>query len=241
MQQHHEHSNQQHQQKTNVLVGDVEVLISSHQDSLNIKVCEKTGLNPKLLRSHEKIMHLIIVSKDLEEFHHLHPAQLTENEFSVDVSLSNKEYVAFVDIKPEGMNYSIKPIPIVIEGRENPDIPSQSKLKKDINTTRELNGKIVELHSSPLVVGEDITFRFDLKNATPMPYLGALGHVVIIDEKIQQFIHVHPLNEDKPIFVAHFKKAGLYKMWAEFILDNELLAFPFVVQVTNILMKQGIH
>lgn len=73
---------------------------------------------------------------------------------------------------------------------------------------------------------------FDVHGEELQPYLGAMGHVVIIDENVEEFIHVHPSSTDDTKFEAHFSKAGHYKLWAEFkYSDVGVIAFPFVFKV----------
>lgn len=73
--------------------------------------------------------------------------------------------------------------------------------------------------------------NFDLKGAEPKPYLGALGHVVILDENAENFIHVHPVSDDEPVFKTEFTKSGVYKIWAEFKFGEQVNAYPFVIEV----------
>ena len=77
-----------------------------------------------------------------------------------------------------------------------------------------MDGNVVELITNPLKVSEEIV------NAIPEPYLGALGHVVIIDQDVEQFIHVHPVSAHETVFKTQFDKPGLYKLWAEFKFRN---------------------
>lgn len=69
------------------------------------------------------------------------------------------------------------------------------------------------------------------KDATPEPYLGALGDVVITDELGEKFIHVHPMSEKETAFMTQFDERGIYKMWTEFKLDGEVIVYPFVIEV----------
>ena len=123
------------------------------------------GLAPKLELMHEKLMHLIVVSNDLNEFYHLHPKQVSEHEFKVNVPLSSSSYTAFVDILPAGKNYHIKPIRLNNLGEQN----TTANLKKDNSFRKEVDGKIVELDMNTLKVNEEITMSFHIKNAIPEP------------------------------------------------------------------------
>ncbi|MED4785167.1 hypothetical protein [Brevibacillus choshinensis] len=76
-----------------------------------------------------------------------------------------------------------------------------------------------------------MTVTFDLVKTNLTPYLGALGHVVILDESAQQYLHVHPAHQEEAIFETQFEQPGLYKIWAEFKQNGKVRAFPFVVQI----------
>ena len=127
------------------------------------------------------------------------------------------------------MDYAIEPIDVTIGGsNEN---TSENKLIADRHDTKTINGQTVQLITGPIEVNKEVTFNFDVKKAKPEPYLGALGHVVITDEKGEKFIHVHPRSESETVFTTQFEESGLYKMWAEFKLDGKVIAYPFVLEV----------
>jgi len=73
-----------------------------------------------------------------------------------------------------------------------------------------------------------LTFNTEL---TPQPYLGALGHVIIFDEQLTDYIHVHPESPDSTTFYAHFPKKGMYKIWAEFKFNDEVHRFTYNIKV----------
>ena len=67
----------------------------------------------------------------------------------------------------------------------------------------------------------DLTYTFkDAATKAPItnlqPYLGAVGHVVILDEKADQYLHVHPVDEKssgpEAKFKTSFPKSGIYKV-----------------------------
>lgn len=60
--------------------------------------------------SHKKLMHLIVVSANLKEYHHFHPEQKIEGVYQNTFNLADNSYKAFVDIKPKDLQYSVKPI-----------------------------------------------------------------------------------------------------------------------------------
>lgn len=214
---------------SNHVVNEVTPDVSYHQGELVIELTDQNGEVPQLNVSHEKIMHLIVMSSDLNDYYHLHP-EVRDNGMHVQqIDLPDGKYKVFVDINPKGLQYAAAPIPLSIG--QTKEEPTQSKLVKDTNLTKTINGQTVELITDTIEVNKEITFNFDVKDATPEPYLGALGHVVITDEKGEKFIHVHPMSEKETVFMTMFDERGLYKIWAEFKLDGEVIVYPFVIEV----------
>ncbi|WHY59185.1 hypothetical protein [Peribacillus simplex] len=196
---------------------------------ITIDVKDKNQNSPNLEISHEKIMHLIIVSADLEDFYHLHPEEKGNGVYTLKFDLPENSYKAFVDIKPKNLAYQVSPVGLQVgkshsEHKENP-------LKVDTNLTKTINQKTVELTTTELGINKAVTLSFDTKGITPKPYLGALGHVVILDDKGENFVHVHPASEEKTLFETKFDKPGIYKVWGEFKFDGKVNSYPFVIEV----------
>ena len=90
--------------------------------------------------------------------------------------------------------------------------------------------------------GGEATVRFELTDAAGksvmdlQPYMGAMGHLVVLSNDGKEYVHAHPAD-DKPasgnvvVFQAHFAKAGLYKGWGQFRWKEEVRVVPFVVKV----------
>jgi hypothetical protein len=76
-----------------------------------------------------------------------------------------------------------------------------------------------------------VTLSFSLDKTKLEPYLGAAGHVVILDEKGEHYLHVHPVKENETVFQTEFDRPGVYKIWAEFKQNGKVRVFPFVVEV----------
>src|SRR5699024_4115315 len=182
-----------HQHHSNHAISEVFPDVSYNQGELVIELKDKNGKVPELNVAHEKIMHLIVMSSDLNDYHHLHPEDKGDGKYSQNIDLPEGNYKVFVDINPKGLDYSIEPIHFSI-GHANKD-SSKNKLISDTNFTKTINGQTVELITDTIEVNKEVTFHFDVKDATPDPYLGALGHVVITDEVGEKFIHVHPQSD----------------------------------------------
>lgn len=218
-----------HKYHSNHAVSEVFPDVSYNQGELIIELKDKSGKVPALEVSHEKIMHLIVISSDLSDYHHLHPEDKGDGKYGQRIDLSNGNYKVFVDINPKDLDYLVKPIHISIGSTHKDSF--KNKLVADTNFTKTTNGQTVELITDTMEVIKEVTFNFDVKDATPEPYLGALGHVVITDEIGEKFIHVHPMSEKETVFMTQFDERGMYKMWAEFKLKGEVIVYPFVIEV----------
>lgn len=220
---HHHHTHH------NNGVSEVQPEVTYSNGELVIELKDKNGKVPELEVSHEKMMHLIVMSSDLNDYHHLHPEEKENGKYIKKIDLPDGDYKVFVDIAPKDLNYVVAPININVGGTHKDS--TKTKLTTDTDFTKTINGQTVELITDDIETNKEVTFNFDTKDATPEPYLGALGHVIITDEAGEKFIHVHPLSENDTVFVTQFEEPGLYKMWAEFKFGDEVNAYPFVIEV----------
>lgn len=210
-------------------VSEVYPDVSYTNGELVIQLKVKDGKIPELKVSHEKIMHLIVMSADLNDYYHLHPEKKDNGKYVQKIDLSTNTYKVFVDINPKDMNYVVEPVDLTVGETDQGSM--KNELIADTDYTKTIKGQTVELATDSLEVNKEVTFSFDVKGAKPEPYLGALGHVVITDEIGERFIHVHPRSENETVFITQFDERGMYKMWAEFKLDGEVIAYPFVLEV----------
>jgi hypothetical protein len=208
-----------------------DVLPMLHEESGNIVITLKDlNENPvsDLEINHEKLMHLIVVDTDLQVYKHLHPESTNPGVFKVKHGLEDGEYKFFIDIKPKELSYTVQPINFIIG---SPDEGHHHGLQVDEQFVKEVDGHLVTLKPSSLKVNEDIQLKFDLNGETPEQYLGALGHVVILDDEADEYLHVHPHEGNEPIFETKFTEPGIYKIWAEFKFGGDVFVFPYVVEI----------
>ncbi|SFB13331.1 MULTISPECIES: hypothetical protein [unclassified Bacillus (in: firmicutes)] len=210
---------------------DVQVDVSYIDGNIEISLKNKNNQPvDKLEVNHEKLLHLIVVNEHLDQYYHLHPEQTGEGTFTVKKDFEEGSYKAFVDIKPKDLSYEVKPIPFKVG---NPDTTHghNGGLEPDKEHIQTIDQETVEMEMSSMNAGEPVTLTFKLNETNLQPYLGAMGHVVILDEEANQYLHVHPADHDKPIFETEFHEPGIYKIWAEFKQDGKVRAFPFIVEI----------
>ncbi|WP_227994992.1 hypothetical protein [Oceanobacillus sp. CFH 90083] len=221
---HSKHDHHNHQEES-----EVKTNVTYNDEKISIELEGHEGAAPELAVEHEKEMHFIMVSNDLEEYYHLHPEKEQEGLYTINQPLNAGTYQAFVDIAPEGKAYQPAPNTVQVGTSET----NKTSLEKEDNWTKEMDGKTVTLEDVEATAGEEVSLVFDMHGEKPEHHLGALGHVVIVDEGAEQYIHVHPDSEDTTSFHAHFPKPGMYKIWAEFKFGDEVHTYPFIIEVAE--------
>ncbi|QYR23629.1 hypothetical protein KZ483_12445 [Paenibacillus sp. sptzw28] len=189
--------------------------------------------------SHEKQMHLIVVSKDLSFFNHIHPEYKGNGRFEVKTRFpAAGEYKLIADYVPTGGSATNKSTWITVKGTA----PDMKPIKPDQELVKSVDGVEATLAYEHLVAGTDLnlTFRMvDSKSKKPVtdlePYLGAVGHVVIMSADAGEYLHVHP-SDDKSKgpdakFMTNFPQSGVYKVWGQFQRNGKTFIVPFVIDV----------
>jgi len=191
--------------------------------------------------NHEKWLHLIVVDEDLSYFAHIHPNYRGNGEFAIDATFpSGGKYKAFADFIPEGGANATLSERFEVEGEEE----SPSAVRADGSLVRTAEGKEVELKLSGAVAGRDAELTFEIRDAKSKkgvndlePYLGAVGHVVILSADAEEYLHVHPTDEKstgpEAKFATRFPHAGTYKIWGQFKHSGKVITVPYVVDVKS--------
>lgn len=212
----------------------------SKQDTLIKIQFEKDGKPiEKFDVSHEQMLHLIVVSKDLSFFNHIHPEYRGNGVFEITTQFpAGGDYKLIADIVPTGGSAMSKMNWTHIEG----EAATQQSIQPDTDFTKSVDGKQVTLTFDQLAAGKELNLNFtikDEKTKAPItnlqPYLGAVGHVVILTEDTEQYLHVHPLDEKAAgpdaKFMTTFPKSGVYKIWGQFKHNDKVFTVPFVVKI----------
>ncbi|CAH1214429.1 Potassium-transporting ATPase ATP-binding subunit [Paenibacillus plantiphilus] len=221
-------------------VWSVENAQSGQEASITIHIQDEAG-NPldKLDIEHEKLLHLIVVSKDLSYFNHIHPEYKGQGEFVITNNFpSGGTYKLIADFVPTGGRKTTQTEWIEVAG-----VPAESvPLAVEDGHSKTVDGVEITLENDHPEAGKDFELSFTLADASTKepvtdlePYLGAVGHVVIISEDTEDYLHVHPVNEEstgpEAKFMTSFPSKGTYKIWGQFQRDGQVLTVPFVVQV----------
>ena len=198
---------------------------------------------PKFDVFQEKLMHLIVVSDDLQHFNHIHPEYKQNGRFDVEATFPNSgNYTLFSDYKPTGQAEEVSTLKVQASGTA----PSSPAV--DLNRTKTIGDIQASLDVSQpkLKVGEEVTLTFNLQNAGSrqpvtdlQPYLGERGHLVILKQSPKlsraDYIHAHALPEAKDgqvQFKTAFPEAGQYKLWGQFKRSGQIITSDFWVEVS---------
>jgi len=201
---------------------------------------------------HEKLFHLIIVSKDLGWFAHEHPEQQSDGTFTISQTFpAGGEYRIFADVAPKGAGSQVLATTLKVSG----SAPTWDTKLQPTPTTNETDGIRAQLKpaDNPLPIGKTTPLTFvltDTASGKPVtdlePYLGAMGHLILIHQDGQTFVHSHPMEDDAAMakakggsvaFNARFPKTGVYKAWGQFQRGGKVITLPFVMNVNGVAMK----
>ncbi|MBX3356634.1 MAG: hypothetical protein KF724_13130, partial [Phycisphaeraceae bacterium] len=144
---------------------------------------------------HEKVLHLLVVSKDLSWFAHEHPTRRADGAFTMPMTFpAGGEYTLYFDFTPKGSPQQVVPVKVTAMGTPKPAVP----LTVDADKPKTIDGFTVALDTEGAIKASgkahmSFTITKDGKPVTTLrPYLGAMGHLVIISEDGTQFVHAHP-------------------------------------------------
>lgn len=210
--------------------------------------------------SHERLLHIIIVSKDFSIFAHIHPEDFggvtgemkKRAVFPVRFTFPKAgHYLVAADYAVKGVNFS-KHFDVEVKGK-----PRMGGINKDFSLNRKFGEYEVSLGTEPrrIEAKEKALLTYTIKkNGVPVkniePYLGAPMHLAIIRADLNQFIHAHadrPGNASHPAGHVHatsdepygpeleaqvvFPVEGVYKLFSQVKHEGKVQLFEFLVKV----------
>ncbi|MCA2204643.1 hypothetical protein ACPCSQ_07170 [Streptomyces griseoincarnatus] len=200
-------------------------------------------------REHDKELHLIVASRDLVTYRHLHPERAPDGTWSTPVDLPRAGgYRVFADFTPgrPGAENLTLGADLAASGSYSPrELPRPSATARvdgyDVKLTGTLTpGRASELRLTVSRDGEPVT---DLQ-----PYLGAYGHLVALRAGDLAYLHVHPEGEPgdgatRPgphvSFTATAPSSGSYRLFLDFQHDGVVRTAAFTVETGQALAEQA--
>lgn len=186
---------------------------------------------------HEKELHLIVASRDLARFHHVHPVRDAVGTWSVPLDLGPGAWRVLADFAPRGHEAMTLGADLLVPGGWTPaPAPSADRLTTTVDGyTVALEGELTPGTDSDVTLtvsrgGRAVT---DLE-----PYLGAYGHLVALRHGDLAYLHVHP--EGTPgdgsttpgpdvAFGAAVPSSGTYALFLDFKHEGVVRTAAFTV------------
>lgn len=212
-----------------------------------------------LLTVHEKPLHLFLVSRDLEYFAHAHPERSRDGRFILTHHAPPGEYVIIADFLPTSGPSQMVHRAIVAPGLNRPaaamsvvapppDIPDAavdaSRSLTWGSAEKTVDGVRIRLDGADLIAGRFGVLRFQLSNAADgvaitdlEPYLGAPGHLLMVNATLTESVHGHPEEWDTRTPFITFRPMmlppGVAKLWFQFQRNGTVTTVPFVIEVSE--------
>lgn len=244
------------------LVSDPEPPVAGEEAKLTLYIADAFGKPVTTLQKyHERFVLFLLVSRNLEEFHHLHSEDagfltdqaLRECRFAMPVTFeSGRDYRLVIDFADPGYAIS-QSFLIKVKG------PRQKRTRWNFSTKRTSGDLEIKLKVSgrPLKEYTPLDFAIELssdgKDVTDLePYLGAIDHLAIVREGASEAIHTH--EESLPpwlpsesaqmtmtktmgpriLFRHVFPTDSRYRIFTQFRWRGEIYTIPFDILVEEI-------
>jgi hypothetical protein len=197
---------------------------------------------------HEKLLHLLIVRDDLGFFGHEHPDIGPDGVFRINYTFpSAGNYHLFVDVAPRGAGSHVLLARLRVGGKSASryDLARAAAARAVV---KRVEGTQVELAAGgSLPIRKTTSLTFHLKDAATgrsvtdiQPYLGAMGHLILIHQDGVTFVHSHPderidgVGRDGQVpFLVRFPKPGLYRGWSQFQRNGAVLTTDFILEASE--------
>lgn len=212
-----------------------------------------------LIGHHDRILHTIIIGRDLRVFAHIHPEDIGPVTYEMQRNATFPlrftfpqagEYLIGLDFATtEGFYSKFSLINVTGE-------PAMGKPKTDLSAEKKFGEYNVSLHLPPagIKAGTEATLRYVIKKkGKPVtdlePYLGAPMHLAIVPSDLTGFIHTHGVVPGKTGVQEHariesserfgpeidveilFPVKGIYKIFSQVEHQGKVCLFDFMVRV----------
>ncbi|MFZ6010559.1 MAG: heavy metal-binding domain-containing protein [Bacteroidota bacterium] len=212
---------------------------------------------------HGKKLHLIVVSKDLSYFDHIHPEFQSSGSYDITVLPKDKDYsqgrfanetrfekggdyILFVDYLPTGASHQLERIELNVAG--TPYAPAKFTTEKTTGKTDGYDVSIVPDGGKFFSEGTMHIAGIIKKDGKEIPadqfenYLGAKAHVVVISEDTKDYLHVHPeVVAGRLDLHTSFGRPGIFRGWMQFQTNGQVHTADFTIKVEEGKAPESAH
>ncbi|MFF5967786.1 hypothetical protein ACFY64_29505 [Streptomyces collinus] len=200
-------------------------------------------------REHDKELHLIVASRDLVTYRHLHPTRAADGTWSTPVDLPRAGgYRVFADFTPaakDAQNLTLGADLAASGPYRARQLPPESATARVDGYEVRLTGALRRGRASEL----KLKVSRDGKPVTALqPYLGAYGHLVALRSGDLAYLHVHPNGEPgdgttRPgpdiSFTATAPSSGSYRLFLDFRHDGKVHTAAFTARAGEVAPESG--
>ena len=209
--------------------------------------------------THKKLLHFVVVRKDLQQFQHIHPVLNQQTgEFSVSVTFpTDGPYRTFADFAPKNAQMGPGGMPLMVTLNKDLAVGNMGKYQVavpqvDNSILKTVDGYRVN-YNFPKEIKAQTEVEFSLiieKDNVDVKlenYLGAKGHSVILRKDNLDYIHTHAqdmnhggdaknsmnheMSGDSVTFDTSFPEPGIYKVFTQFQINGKVLTSDYTLQV----------
>jgi hypothetical protein len=179
---------------------------------------------------HDRRLHLIVLSRNLIDYLHLHPAMDAGGSWQITIPpLHPGSYRVYADFQPTGADRMTLGTDLQVPGPVG-TVPLPAAM-----SVAETDGYQVTMSGVPVVGSSTIEFDVsrDGEAIATDPYLGAAGHLIVIRTGDLGYLHVHPMDGDYSTvrFDADFPTPGTYRLFFDFAHDDAVHTAAFTITV----------
>jgi hypothetical protein len=174
---------------------------------------------------HEKELHLIVLgTRSLTDFQHVHPTRAADGTWTAPLKLApGTSYRLYADGSSGGADF-LATADVFTTGHN----PGPEPLPRPARTTQ-VDGLTVTLDQAAGTARLAVSHKGQPVELEP--YLGALGHLVVIRADDLAYLHVHPEEETAPVFAVSGLAPGRYRYFFDFQVDGVVRTAAFTVDI----------
>lgn len=178
----------------------------------------------------ERRLHLIVLSRNLVDYFHLHPSMDTDGLWRIELPpLKPNSYRVYADFQPTGAQRVTLATDLAVPGLvELVKVPEPA-------ARVEVDGYTVSSTAEQLLGESTLMFDISLagKSVLTESYLGAAGHLVVVRVGDLGYLHAHAIDDaaQSVHFMTEFPTSGTYRLFLEFEHADKVRIASFTVEI----------